>query len=167
MSVSFPAVYEQVRRQLGKTRQVSIGKIARRDFQRFAIACENLNPLFFDDGFAQTCGYPGEIAPPLYLSSMMGLEAGPPQEELRADGTPAADATSLAMERLRLMGGGQQLEFHRPVTEGTEAVMEFSVSNVELKQGRSGPIILIEVEKKYRDGAGQLLVLCRENFIAR
>lgn len=166
-NVSFEDAYAQVRAQLGKTRRVPIGTISRRDFQRFAVAADDQNPLFFDDRFAQQHGYPAAIAPPLYPSSVMDWEAGPPEASLRSDGTPAAEPTSLAVEGLRLMGGGQELEFHRPFIDGTEVMMEFGVTQVELKQGRSGPLLVIEVHKNYLDGAGSLLLVCRENFIAR
>jgi acyl dehydratase len=167
MSVSLSLIYEQIKRELNKPRRIPVGTLQRREFQRFAVASDDHNPLFFDDTVARACGYPAVVAPPLYLSSVMGWEAGPPQEALRLDGTPAADATALAIEGLRLMGAGQELEFHRPATDGTAVVMEFSVSSVELKQGRSGALLVIEVQKKYLDGAGLPLVTCRENFIAR
>ena len=167
MSVSLSVIYEQVKRELNRPRRIPVGTLRRREFQRFAAASDDPNPLFFDDAFARDCGYPAAITPPLYLSSVMGWEAGPPQDELRPDGTPATDATALAIEGLRLMGAGQELEFHRPAVDGTEVVMEFSVSNVEFKRGRSGELLVIEVQKKYLDGAGLPLVTCRENFIAR
>lgn len=167
MSVFFSLICERIKRELGEIRRLPVGTVRRLESQRFAIAADDRNPLFFDDALARACGYPAVVAPPLYLSSVMGWEAGPPQESLRLDGTPAADATALAVEGLRLMGAGQELEFHRPVADGTEVVMEFSVTNVELKQGRSGDLLVIEVQKKYLDRAGRPLVTCRENFIAR
>ncbi len=167
MSVSFPAAYEQVKAQVGKVRRVSIGTIAERDFQRFAVAASDTNPLFFDEGAARAAGLPGVIAPPLYLSSVLGWEAGPPGESLRPDGTPSADPMTLAIEGFRVMGGGQDLEFHAPVTAGSEVTMEFSVTGVELKQGRSGQLLVVGIEKRYLGDGDQLLITCRENFIAR
>lgn len=167
MNVSLSIICERIKRELGKSRRLPVGTIRRREFERFAIAADDHNRLFFDDAFARSHGYESAFAPPLYLSSVMGWEAGPPQESLRADGTPSNDATALAIEGLRLMGGGQELEFHRPVADETDVVMEFSITNVEFKQGRSGELLVIEVQKKYLDGEGRPLVTCRENFIAR
>jgi acyl dehydratase len=167
MNVSFPEIYEQVKAQLGKTRRIPIGVINRRDFERFAVAVDDPNPLFFDDACARAHGYSGAIAPPLYLSSVLGWESGPPQDSLRPDGTPSNDAMAVPTGGLRLMGGGQELEFHRPITAATEVVIEFSVSNVELKQGRSGPLLVVQLQKKFLTSDGAPLVTCRENFIAR
>jgi len=167
MSVSFPEIYEQVKAQLGKTRRIPFGVINRRDVERFAFAVDDPNPLFFDDAFARAHGYSSAIAPPLYLSSVLGWESGPPQNSLAPDGNPRGDETALPLGGLRVMGGGQELEFHRPVTAGMEVVIEFSVSNVELKQGRSGPLLVIQLQKKFLTKDGALLVTCRENAVAR
>jgi acyl dehydratase len=167
MSVSFPEIYEQVKAQLGKTRRIPFGVINRRDVERFAFAVDDPNPLFFDDAFARAHGYSSAIAPPLYLSSVLGWESGPPQDSLSPDGNPSGDETALPVGGLRVMGGGQELEFHRPVTAGLEVVIEFSVTNVELKQGRSGPLLVIQLQKKFLTNDGALLVTCRENAIAR
>ena len=167
MSVSIPAVYEKVKLRIGKTERVKLGTIRERDFQRFAIAAGNRDPLFFDGAAAKAAGYPAIIAPPLYLSSVMGWEAGPPEEALRSDGTGGQEAAGLPVEGLRLMGGGQDREFHPPVTDGMEVTMELGPESVELKDGRSGQFLVIKLTRRYRDQSERLLVTCRETFIAR
>lgn len=167
MSVSIPAVYEKVKAAVGKTERVKLGTIRERDFQRFAIAAGNLNPLFFDDAAAKAAGYPTTIAPPLYLSSVMVWELGPPEDSMRADGTAGQETVGLPVEGVRLMGGGQELEFHYPVTDGMEVTMEVGPEHVELKEGRSGQFLVITLTRRYRDQNDRLLVTCRENFIAR
>lgn len=167
MAVSIPAVYEEVKRQIGKTVRFRVGTIERRDFQRFAIASGDCNPLFFDDDFARAAGHPSAIAPPLYLSSVLGWEPGPPQESLRPDGTTGQETPSMPLGGLRLMGGGQEIEFHRPVTDGMEVTMEVGAEAVELKHGRSGDLVVITLARKYFDHNEQLLAVSRETFIAR
>ncbi len=167
MSVSIPALYEEVRRGIGKIERFKLGIIGQREFQRFAIASDDLNPLYFDEEFAKAAGRAGISAPPLFLSSVMGWEAGPPQGSLRSDGTAGQEVALLPTEGLRLMGGGQELEFHRPVTDGTEVTMELATEGVELKEGRSGPFLVIKLRRRYLDHDEQALVTCRETFIAR
>jgi acyl dehydratase len=167
MAVSFETVYQQIRALVGQTRTIPIGQLSRRDLERFAVAVDDPNPLFFDDAFAREHGYPGAIAPPLYLSSVLGWEAGPPERSLRSDGTPDNDAMAVPIRGLRVMGGGQELEFHRPVTAGMDVVMEFSVSNAELKHGRTGPLLVVQLKKRFLAADGTPIVTCRENFIAR
>lgn len=167
MAESFEAVYERIKAQVGQTRLIRIGKIERREMERFAVAADDANPLFFDDAFARDHGYAGAIAPPLYLSSVLGWESGPAQDSLCTDGTPSNDAMAVPIGGLRLMGGGQELEFHQAAIAGMDVVMEFSVSNVELKQGRSGSLLLVQLQKRFLSAGGDPILICRENFIAR
>jgi acyl dehydratase len=167
MSVSIPAVYEKVKAAIGKTERVKLGTIREREFQRFAVAAGNLNPLYFDHAAAKAAGYSAIIAPPLYISSVMGWETGPSEDALRPDGTGGQEAAGLPVEGVRLMGGGQDLEFHHPVTDDMEVTMEVGPEKVELKEGRSGQFLVIALTRRYRDQNDRLLVTCRETFIAR
>ncbi len=56
MSVSIPAIYEKVKQCIGKTERIKLGTIRARDFQRFAVAGGNSNPLFFDSAAAKAAG---------------------------------------------------------------------------------------------------------------
>lgn len=167
MAISIPAIYENVKRQIGKTERISLGTVRERDFQRFATACGNQNPVFFDDQAARAAGYDGITAHPLFLSSVMGWDAGPSNEALRADGTAGQEVALLPIEGLRLMGAGQQLEFHYPVSDGMAVTMELGTEAVELKEGRSGQFLVIRLVRHYRDQKERMLVTCRETFIAR
>jgi len=167
MSKSFPEIYEEVKAQVGKVRKIPIGVVARRDFERFAVAVGDSNPLFFDDAFARAHGYSAAIAPSLYLSAVLGWESGPPEDGLRVDGIPSRDSMAVPTAGLRVMGGGQDLEFHRAITAGMDVVIEFSVSGVELKEGRTGSLLIVELQKRFVTTDGTPLITCREKFIAR
>ncbi len=167
MSVSFTALCEEIQRHVGRSERIDLGVVRAGDFQRFAIASDNLNPIFFENGAARAAGYPAAIAPPLLLSAVRNWEAGPPNDSLRPDGTTSHEFAFLPLEGMRIMGGGQDLDFHAPVTDGMRVSMELRLDGVELKQGRSGPLLLIRITQTYRDEADRPLVTCRETFIAR
>ncbi len=160
-------VHEGLQRYVGGKERVTLGVMRAKDFQRFAVASGDPNPVFFDDEAAKRYGNPGALAPPLYLSSIIGWGVGPPEESLRPDGSAGDDAASLPLEGLRLMGAGQALEFFEPVTDGTEVVMERIVEAVDLKEGKSGALILVRLTKRYLGADGRLLLVCRETFIGR
>ncbi len=145
MSVSIPDLCEELKRYVGRSERTDLGIIRRKSFQRFAIAADNLNPVFFEADSAKAAGYSDVVAPPLFLSSVRNWQVGPP----------------------RIMGGGQDLELHAPVTDGARVSMELRLDGVEMKQGRSGDLLLIKVTQIYRDDADLPLVTCRETFIAR
>jgi acyl dehydratase len=159
--------YERVKERIGAVDRVALGRVSRLEFQRLAVACGDDNPLYFDDEFSRTAGYESIIAPPLYLSSQMDFGPGAPEETLRSDGTTGKESISLPIEGLRIMGAGQQIEFHRPLYEGTEAVMEVRVEAAEFKEGRSGEFIVVRLLRKYMDSENNPLLTCVENFVVR
>jgi len=167
MGASIPEIYEKVRQGIGKAERRPLGVVRQRDFQRFAVASDDLNPAYFDESFAKAAGLPGIAAPPLFLSSVLIWEPGPLEQLLKPDGTAGQEIAQLPLEGLRLMGGGQELEFHRPVTDGTEVTMELATEGIELKEGRSGSFLVITLRKRYLDRDDRTLMIARETFIAR
>lgn len=167
MSVSIPAIGEELKRYVGKSERTDLGVMRKENFQRFAIAADNLNPVFFDEDSARNAGYPGVIALPIFLTAVRNWHPGPQQDALRPDGTTSHEFAFLPLEGLRIMGGGQDLEFHAPITDGMRVSMEMRLDGVEVKQGRSGALLLIRLTQTYRDDADRPLVTCRETFIGR
>ncbi len=167
MSVSIPDLCEELKPYVGRSERTDLGIMRKEAFQRFAIAADNLNPIFFEPEAARAAGYSDTIAPPLFLSAVRNWQVGPPQDSLRPDGTTSHEFAFLPLEGMRIMGGGQDLELHAPVTDGARVSMELRLEGVELKQGRSGDLLLIKVIQIYRDADDRPLVTCRETFIAR
>ncbi len=143
------------------------GSVSARDIARFAVASGEDSPIYTSLEAARAAGYEGIPCPPLLLTSVLEWGAGPALGELRADGTGVGREAWLPLQGLRLMGGGQDLELHRPVLAGTEFVVEPALAAVERKQGGSGELILLTIETSYRTVDGEPLVTCRETLIAR
>ena len=167
MSSKFSKAHELAKDIVGKEHTQELGRISQKDFQRFAYAIGDLNFRYLDEEKARAAGLPSVVAPPLYLSGVMGWEPGPADEELRRDGTGRAETAGLPLEGLRLMGAGQEIEIHHPVVDGMEIVARVSLASVELKDGRSGPLLLLQILRRYIDGEGREVLTCRESFIAR
>lgn len=163
----FSDVYERAKAEIGKEHQIAIGQVVSKDFHRFAYAVDDLNPRYVDDEGARAQGLPGAVAPPLYLSGVMGWGPGPAQDELRPDGTGKAETVGLPLEGLRLMGAGQEIELHHHVVDGMDITAHVSLESVQLKKGRSGPLMLVRVLRRYVDQDGREVLTCHENFIAR
>lgn len=146
-------LFESLTAQVGIERTESVGVVERRDLERFAIAC-GATPL---DG----------IAPPLFVTSMMGWSAGDPEELLDGDGTSRADTRGIDVHDVRLMGAGQDVVVHEQVHAGTTLAVHTSVDDVRLKRGAGGEFLMLTVLRKFSDDSGRVLITCRESFIAR
>lgn len=125
----------------------------RRDFARFAVACGDEDP--------------GDVAPPLFLTSVIEWGAGPPLSALREDGTGATHDDFLPLDGLRLLGGGQELEFGEDLVHGTEFTARPTLEDATLRDGRSGPLLLIRVSTEFRTTDGRVLLTRRETLLAR
>ncbi|NKQ55005.1 MaoC family dehydratase [Amycolatopsis sp. K13G38] len=151
--------YERLRAEIGKEHSELIGPLSRRDMHRFAIA-SNAPSLDGDESASAS-------APPLFLSSVMGWGDGPPESELGADGAGLSETRGIPLEGVRLMGAGQTLQFHQPVVESTVVFSHASLADVQLKEGRSGKLLLMRILRRFTDEEGTALVTCEESFIAR
>lgn len=103
----------------------------------------------------------------LYLSSVMDWNAEPVAESMREDGTTESQVLSGAsLSGLRLMGGGQELEFHQDVPLGEEIVVSTQLADAQLREASSGALLLLTVQSVFETSAGPILTR-RETFIGR
>jgi hypothetical protein len=147
------SVHERLRGMIGAEGPEVAGRADRREFTRFALACGEEKP--------------GDVAPPMYLPAVIEWGAGPPLHALREDGTGADRDAFLPLDGLRLMGGGQELELVEDVVDGTEFRARPVLEDVSLRQGRSGPLLILLLRTEYRTPDGRLLVTSRETILAR
>lgn len=155
--------YERLRAALGQEQSQRLDVLNGRDLERFAVASHDPRWTWLRAGPSETA----PEAPLLYLSSVMGWDAGPAESELRADGSGLDETRGLPLDGVRLMGAGQSLEFHEPIREGYSVVVHTSLTDVEFKSGRSGDLLILQVSRRFTDQSGRPLVTCQESFIAR
>jgi N-terminal half of MaoC dehydratase len=147
------AVHDRLQTLVGTSGREIHARADRRDFARFALACGDEDP--------------GDVAPPLFLTSVIEWGTGPPLSALREDGTGASHDEFLPLEGLRLMGGGQELELGDDVVDGTEFTARPTLEGATLRQGRAGPLLLIHVRTEFHATDGRLLLTRRETLLAR
>lgn len=142
-----------------------LGEITAIAFQRYAIAVGDLNPIYFDDAAARAVGYPGIVAPPNYLSSILGWEAGPPEGALLEDGTEPKILVD-EIQGMRLMGGGHELTFGFPVRPGDVITARRTLVDLFERESKMGPLTFAVSEIVYTNQHGEQVVSCRETVIA-
>jgi len=154
---------EEIARRPVQVRQ--LGEVTRLMIQRYAIAVGDLNPLYFDDAYARACDYPGIIAPPNFLTAIIGWDAGPPESELLEDGTERSTLVP-EIEGLRLMGGGQQLAFGQPVRPGDVVTARRKLLELYQRESKFGVLTFVVFDVVYTNQRDEHLVTCRETIIA-
>lgn len=142
-----------------------LGEVTALMFQRYAIAVGDLNPIYFDDGAARAAGHPGVVAPPNFLTSVLGWEPGPSEPDLLEDGTEAG-ILAPEIHGLRLMGGGHELTFGRPVRPGDVVTARRKLVDLYQREAKFGILIFSVSDIVYTDQRGERLVTCRETVIA-
>jgi acyl dehydratase len=150
MTSEQPLVGADALRTIGTVVSDLSGTVVRRDFQRWAAAVGDHNPLYFDDAFAREHGYREAVAPPLFPQyATLGVVE---LEALRSDGIPSR-ASSAAVVPLpgctRWMAGGEHTVFLAPVYDGDHIRATRVITNVEEKHGRSGTFVLITSTIRY------------------
>lgn len=151
---------------MGQKRSFDVGVIDKLWSQRYAVALDDLNPLYFDEGYARAQGYRGIIAPPNYVTTIRDEALpGPVESEMRPDGLPLTAGPPLA--GLAAMGGGQEIFFHAPVYCGERISGEKQIVRVDRRVGRSGEMVIVEEEILYLNHEGEEKVTLRNTVLYR
>src|ERR1700759_4640937 len=157
---------EESAARIGTVVATARGEVNSRDWQRWAAAVGDHNPLWFDAEYARTHGYRDVICPPLYLQyAILGVAT---LGDLRPDGSSGAVTGSMAFPRApRRMAGGESTTFHLPAYHGDEIEMTRTVDSIVEKDGRSGKFVLVTWRAEYRNQDGELLAEAATSMIAR
>lgn len=160
-------LYAEAVAAIGSGDTVEVGTISAREIARFAVAVGDSNPIYFDVEAARAAGYPDVVVPPNCLGAVIGWEGGPPEDELRPDGTAQQDLGFIDLHGARLMGGGQDLVFHAPVCAGDRITLTRRLTDVQKRAGRSGDLILLQLEKRYTNQRDEMVLVISETLIVR
>ena len=152
--------------RVGTVAATATGEVIRRDWQRWAAAVGDDNPLWFDPDHARANGYRDVICPPLYLQyAILGVSS---LSGLRPDGSSGAVSGSLAFPKApRRMAGGESTTFHLPAYHRDEIEMVRTIESVVEKEGRSGRFVLVTWHTVYRNQHDELLAEASTSMIAR
>jgi acyl dehydratase len=167
VSSDLNAALDELREQIGDVRRRDIGAVPELSARRFAMACGETDPVFYDEAAARAAGWDGVPLPPLLLSSTRSWDPGPSREELNEDGMVLSDVGYPGGHGLRALGGGQALRFHADALAGVALVTEAEVTGANTKTGRSGDLLIVELERRFLTADGELLVTCEETRILR
>ena len=159
-------ITDEIRSWIGREVPPWTIEVTRRDVARFAVATDDLNPLYLDEDAAQQSRHGGLIAPPLFY--MAPLTEPVPETELRADGLPFEGKFPVPPTPLpRLMDGGTEVEFLQPVRVGDVLTGRSQITDIYQKEGRSGPLIFVQRETLFTNQRGEIVLIEKGATILR
>jgi 3-methylfumaryl-CoA hydratase len=155
------AITEEARRWADRDYPRFEMQVTATDIARFAHATGETNPIHFDRDAAMAAGYPDVVAPTLFNYVVrMHASALVPADQLETDGSPTADVPPLPTRRA--MAGETKVELGERVVAGDVITVEKKLARMYEKEGRSGPLVFVEMEFTFTNQRGEMVA--RENF---
>jgi acyl dehydratase len=153
------ALARTMRSRIGATERESLGTLTESLIRRYARAVEDDNPLYHDAEYARSLGLSGVMAPPNLVPSVVSWTEGASSEHLRPDGTEVGThLPGLPTSGVRVMGGGEEMWFHRPACAGMDLHLETRLESVEEREGKTGPMLILCYHNSYTDRHGNPVV---------
>ncbi len=155
---------EGVEQYTGKAEPPHIRDVEKGAIRRYAEAIGNNNPLYLDEEYARTTRYGGIIAPPGFWGwSMKPAASSTGLPQLVADLQAALTEAGFP----RILDGGISYEFHIPVRPGDRLTVSPCVKSISQKEGKSGAMMICDLETTYINQNGHLVAKAYQTFIAR
>jgi acyl dehydratase len=160
-------ISDEARTWIGRdygSRTISVG---RNDIARFAIAMGIDDPVHFDAGAARDAGHRDVLAPPNFVSALGAMsQLFVPRSQLRDDGLVGEQYPPLPVKRVLV--GEIELLFHHEICAGDEITVSKKLVDMREREGRDGtPMVMIDIERRYTDQAGDLVAEERYSVIVR
>jgi acyl dehydratase len=118
----------------------------------FAEAIGEHGPLFRDPEAAREAGYPDQVAPPTFLTVLHFLA-----------GAQVVGDPELGLDYTRVVHGGQEYEWVRPVVVGDRLTARPRIADVYAR----GPHEYLVIEADITDASGERVAVARTTLISR
>jgi acyl dehydratase len=155
---------DEVKEYIGKADPPHVRVVEKGAILRYADAVGNDNPLYGDEEYASTSRYGDIIAPP-------GFFGWPTKPAASSTGLPqlVADLQSALSSAgyPRILDGGISYDFYLPVRTGDILIVSPKVKDVTVKEGKSGTMMICNLETTYLNQNGDIVAKAYQTFIAR
>jgi acyl dehydratase len=145
--------------EVGVEHVESLGTVSDTLTRRYAAAVGERDPLYHDAAYAKSLGYANVLAPQNFLPGVINWSEGAPYDRLREDGTEAdTHLPGVPAKGVRVMGGGEEMHFTRPVVAGTVVTRRTVLLDVNERETRQGPMLVVRYADEYLDETGDELL---------
>lgn len=134
---------------IGSTSESEIFEIEKGAIRNFAAAIGDENPLYTDEAFAKECGYPSIVAPPTFPTTIRVMNP------------------KVKFEPSRVLHGGMEYLYERPIVAGDILRCYSSVVDVYEREGKIGKMTFLVQETRGEDLDGNLVYRGKNTLIVR
>lgn len=135
--------------------------MGRAGIRYFALALGDENPLYVDEAYAREAGYPSVIAPPTFVCETNQYAHRAPND----DGY-IGHAWELPITGCRMVRGGHDYEFSRPVLPSDRISVTWRIEDIsEHHSGRGGTLLVVVAAATFTNQDGEMLARNRETLI--
>ncbi|MFQ5873620.1 MAG: MaoC family dehydratase [Dehalococcoidia bacterium] len=157
------SILEELRKRIGQEMTVTAPEPIDRAFIRyFALANEDLNPLYLDEEYAKNTRYGGIIAPPTFICESVQYLVGELDEEGGAVRRFKIGAPT-GME----IRAANDYEFFQPASPGDVITAHWKIVDAYDKNGKTGKLYFLVYDITYTNQRGELLIKNREWLVLR
>ena len=136
-------------------------EIGRASIRYFALAIDDDNPLYFDEGYARAAGYESVVAPATFVCETSQYAHRAPDR----DGY-MGHVWDLPIQNCRMIRGGHEYEFFRPVLPEDRINVTWRLEDIsEHNSSRGGSMLVVISSATYSNNKGELLARNCETLI--
>jgi len=147
-------ISDEAKSWIGRSAEPFLVEISRRDIVKYSIATEQQQEKYLK----------GDEAPPMFMFG--ALRPLVPMDDLGPDGIPP-DSFLPELPLKRVMAGGTEMRFHRPVKPGDKLIATRSLHDLYEKKGKSGPMIFAVYNLSVENEDGELVMEEKQTRILR
>ncbi|MDA1073814.1 MAG: MaoC family dehydratase N-terminal domain-containing protein [Proteobacteria bacterium] len=131
---------------IGKEEAPVTVEVSRRDIIKYAVATEQQQRKYLD----------GDEAPPMFIFNLFGPISS--LSDLRTDGLAVGLGGGPQMPLPRVMAGGTEIRFTRPIRAGDSLTGVRKITGMYEKSGSTGPLIFTVRTLTVTDAAGDAVL---------
>lgn len=156
MTQQASVITDEMRAIIGKESDPVPYEIDNTGCRQFARAVGYTDPVFYDEAYARSKGYRGILAPPGFLGHPIFVPDRP---------TRPNPIMELNIPYRRILNGGTDIEYFDDVCAGDALTATTKITGLTEREGRVGPMLIIQSETTFRDQNGKVVAIMRGTAI--
>jgi acyl dehydratase len=139
---------DDLKKLVGHTFTPVVYEVDKSNIKKLAKAIQDPNPLFNDDAYAKKTKFGSIIGSPTFVSFFRINEADEWMMKLN-------------IPQKRGVNAGVELEYFKPIKPGDVITASAKVIEMEVKEGKSGQMVLSATERTYTNQKGEVVAKMR------